>query len=444
MRFPDSCHTVILACVRCAAGGGLRQRVPWLLAAFVALTATLLTGCRSGSSHNTLPATVTSIIVGYSYTGSGPDADTCRGQRAGYELWAATVNKAGGVTAGKRRLPVHLVGYDDGGNAAQAAQNAERLVLQDGANVLLGPCDPATSLAVATVAARYQRLLIVTAPFADQTLAREYPTVVDVAPTAARDALPAVTMLAGQSPRPRLAVLWADDQPAQAIGQAAVTAAQHGGLTVDVTGVYPTGAMSFGDQVARIQSGGDAAVLIAGHPAEAAALRAALASAGAAPRVFIVAPEDGWESVVPTLGAAGEGAYVLAPWPGALAAPAEPLFGSPATFAAAFRAANGYPPTAPAALATAGGEALDAAIAGSGAIDGAALRGWFNHGGTTATVAGSLPIAADAGASSLQRIVGGALVPVNAPAAPSPAGTPVPTPFATPIAAPPRRATPGG
>jgi branched-chain amino acid transport system substrate-binding protein len=421
----------------------MKRRWSRLPAPLAALLVVVLTACSGGSARNTLPAGVSAINVGYSYTGSGPTAAACNGQRAGYELWAATVNKAGGIALGKRRLPVQLTGYDDGGNAAQAAQNAERLVLHDGVDVLLGPCDAAESAAVATVTAHYQRLLVVTAPFADSTLARAYRTVVTVAPTAVQYPLAATALLARQSPPPRLAVLWADDQPSKAIGQAAVTASLKAGLTVDTIGAYPTGAADFSAQATRIASAGDAALLIAGRPAEAAALRSALTAAGVSPRFFILAAGEGWEALPTALGAAGEGVFALTPWPGALATPADPLFGSPASYAAAFAAQNGYPPTALAALATAGGEVLDAAISSTDAVDGAALRAWFNHGGTTATVAGTVRVAVDAGNSSLLQIVGGRLVPVSGPP-PSPTTTPGPTPFITPIAAPARGSTPGG
>src|SRR6185437_12986825 len=120
-------------------------------AAMLAACLALCTAC-AGAKPGGLPASVTSIVVGFSYTGSGPDAGDCRTMRSGYELWAATVNHAGGLAIGKRRVPVQLQGYDDAGNAAQSARNAERLLTQDGAALLLGPCGAATTQAVATVA----------------------------------------------------------------------------------------------------------------------------------------------------------------------------------------------------------------------------------------------------------------------------------------------------
>jgi branched-chain amino acid transport system substrate-binding protein len=403
-------------------------------AAVLAACVALCTACGGGAKDGGLPASVTSIVAGFSYTGSGPAAGDCRAVRSGYELWAVTVNHAGGLAIGERRVSVELKGYDDAGNAAQAARNAERLLTQDGSALLLGPCGVATTQAVATVAEQYGRLLIVTAPYADATLAHGYSNVVDVAPTLAAAGAAATGYLAALSPRPRVAVLWADDQPARGLGAAIVAAARKSGLAVDPLGGYPPGATDFSAQVAQLQAEAGAAVLIAGRPAEAAALRSALAGAQYSPSAFIVAPTQSYDDVAAAFGPAGTGAMLLAPRAPLDATSSEPLFGNYARFASAFSNAAGYQPGALGTLAVAGGELAGAALSGAQSLDNSALRGWFARGGHLPTVAGALPIAVAGGGASVQSIAGGAL--------PAPRGAGSPVPYGTPVATPARRAAP--
>lgn len=403
-----------------------RRRQP--LATLLLLCALLCAACgRSRSSRAVLP-TSAPIVIGFSYTGSGPAAAGCRGVRDGYQLWSDTVNRAGGIVIGGRRFSVSLIGYDDGGSALQAAVNAERLLTQDGAALLLGPCGGAPTAAVATVVERYGRLLVVTAPYADATLARGYRFVVDVAATTTNAADTAATYLAALSPRPRLAVLWSGSQPAQLLGAAIVASAGKNGLTVDPIGAYPPGTTDLSAQVARLRSGADTAALIVGQPAEAVALRSALATSAGSAVAFVAAPVGGDDLAATAFGQAGTGVALLLPWSPLDAATNEPLFGSYAHFAAAFSAASGYQPGSLATLAVAGGELAGEAISGAQSLDGGALRAWFAHGGHVATVAGALTIAIASGVASVQSLSNAVPPPARGAATPASRDTPSATP----------------
>lgn len=51
--------------------------------------------------------------------------------KRGYDLWADTVNEAGGVAIGGKRYKVQLVYGDDQSSPATAAIAAERLIIQE-------------------------------------------------------------------------------------------------------------------------------------------------------------------------------------------------------------------------------------------------------------------------------------------------------------------------
>ena len=79
----------------------------------------------------------------------------------GVTAWVEDVNKHGGLKlrARSRPLPLHLRHYDDQSRAQIAATLAEKLIVDDGVQLLLGPYSSVLTLAVAPVAERYGRVL---------------------------------------------------------------------------------------------------------------------------------------------------------------------------------------------------------------------------------------------------------------------------------------------
>lgn len=391
-------------------------------ALLVVVTALTAAAC-SGGQKNTvppIPPTKTQVVVGFSYSGSGAAAQACRSLADGYQLWADTVNAKGGLRVGARTLPVALRSYDDAGNAASAAGNAERLITQDNVDLLLGPCGQSLTDAVATVAERYRRVLMVTQPAAGATLARRYGFIFDVSPAAAQFPVPAIAYLAARTPKPRLAVLWADDATSEAAGNQAATLANAAGLSVDVIGKYPTGTPDFAMHAARIAADGATAVLLAGASPDAATLLAALQQSNAPAVTLLVAPPDGWEALPGALPAASADVFEVLPWAGPAAAYNDPLFGGPMAYAAAFASATGHTPNVRAALATAGAEVLGDAVVQARSLDQEALRTALAQLSTT-TVAGAFHAAADGGNAGgvmvLARVAHGALAVVYPPPA---------------------------
>lgn len=77
-------------------------------------------------------------------------------QRRGYELWAETVNAAGGLKIGADRVKVEIVYADYQSNTPRAVQLAERLITQDRCPVLFGAMGSGAAKAASSVAERYK------------------------------------------------------------------------------------------------------------------------------------------------------------------------------------------------------------------------------------------------------------------------------------------------
>ena len=78
---------------------------------------------------------------------------------AGLRVWAADVNRCGGLRAGGRQSPVEIVWRDDGSRRARARAITQRLIDTDGADILIGPYSAVLTNAAAEVAQARGRLL---------------------------------------------------------------------------------------------------------------------------------------------------------------------------------------------------------------------------------------------------------------------------------------------
>lgn len=78
---------------------------------------------------------------------------------AGLQAWAEAANHRGGVSVGGRMRPVELLWRDDRSRRDGVQQATERLIVDDAADVLIGPYSAVLSLAAAEVSRRHRKLL---------------------------------------------------------------------------------------------------------------------------------------------------------------------------------------------------------------------------------------------------------------------------------------------
>ncbi|MBW8267955.1 amino acid ABC transporter substrate-binding protein [Caldovatus aquaticus] len=93
------------------------------------------------------------VRIGYSISKTGPNAGGANTTTLpNYQLWARTVNEAGGLRLpdGQRR-PIELIEYDDRSQSEEAVRNVDRLINQDRADLVLPPWGTALNLAVGPV-----------------------------------------------------------------------------------------------------------------------------------------------------------------------------------------------------------------------------------------------------------------------------------------------------
>jgi branched-chain amino acid transport system substrate-binding protein len=120
-------------------------------AAFLAAAAMVVSGCSSSSSSSSAAPTATPLKIGISLSLTGDFADPGTAAKKGYELWAADVNKRGGVLG--RHVQLKIV--NDASSPDQVVTNYTNLISQDKVDLVFGPFSSLLTIPASRVALRY-------------------------------------------------------------------------------------------------------------------------------------------------------------------------------------------------------------------------------------------------------------------------------------------------
>lgn len=145
-----------------------------LLAATSALALAATLGAASAQDWTSGPITL-GLVTPLSEPG---DARSGEAIRKTAELWAKTVNAAGGIS----KRPVELAVYDDGGKVEVGAQAVERAITEKRASAIVGMWSSSVVLAQMEVAKRYDVPLLTFYSWADDVTGKNYPQVFRIGP----------------------------------------------------------------------------------------------------------------------------------------------------------------------------------------------------------------------------------------------------------------------
>src|SRR5215468_10325504 len=87
---------------------------------------------------------------------SGEDATGGQIAQRGYQMWADTVNKAGGLSIGDKKYKVDLVVQDCKSDPATGADAASRLATEEGVNAMFGAYTSGVQIAMDPICAKYK------------------------------------------------------------------------------------------------------------------------------------------------------------------------------------------------------------------------------------------------------------------------------------------------
>jgi branched-chain amino acid transport system substrate-binding protein len=95
------------------------------------------------------------ITLGAAVSQTGKYSTNGRHTMDGYDLAVERINEMGGVKVGDETYQIRVVYYDDESTPARGAQLAERLINQDGVELMLGPYSSGLTKAIAPVTEKY-------------------------------------------------------------------------------------------------------------------------------------------------------------------------------------------------------------------------------------------------------------------------------------------------
>ncbi|WP_051109350.1 amino acid ABC transporter substrate-binding protein [Promicromonospora sukumoe] len=192
------------------------------------------------------------IVIGVSLPLTGDFAEPGKGVQRGYEAWAKHVNENGGLLGRQ----VELVIVDDQSNADRVASDYERLINQDGVDLVFGPFSTRLVVPAAQVAQDYGFLFVEPAGAAAEVFEQGFDNLFYAAPAIADDHydhLAEYVLALPEDERPKtVAVASMDDPFAQGTAYGLRDKLADAGIEVVVDEVYPPNTTDFSGIAAKI------------------------------------------------------------------------------------------------------------------------------------------------------------------------------------------------
>lgn len=146
------------------------------------------------------------IKIGFISALSGAGIGWGMGMLGGLELAAEDVNNAGGIKIGDTVNTIKVIPYDDKYGGPGAVQAAQRLISQDGVNIIVGPLGSVPMLAIADVT-ESNKVLVLSNSYTTKALSAKKPYTFRLTPTSAEFATPLIGWIAKQRPKLKTAAI---------------------------------------------------------------------------------------------------------------------------------------------------------------------------------------------------------------------------------------------
>jgi branched-chain amino acid transport system substrate-binding protein len=293
---------------------------------------------------------------------SGESATGGQIAQRGYQLWADTVNKAGGLAIGDKKYEVDLIVQDCKSDPATGADATSRLVTEDGVNAIFGAYTSGVQIAMDPICAKYRVPCIAGSA--------ESPKIWKSQPEFTYGVIPAVDTTAARSiqaivdnanPRPATAAVVGANEPfSDNTAEGFRAGAQDAKLNLVHYGLFPPNA-DLAPVAGAVAAQKPDIVAVGGHDVLLVDFVKAMAATGFTPKAIIEHYGITDASFANALGRQADGVMGISVWL-PTASFKDDLFGSAADYAKTFEAQHGSPPDYTAAGCSAAGQVLQAAV----------------------------------------------------------------------------------
>jgi len=240
-----------------------------------------------------MPALAQDVIrIGAPLPITGPLSPEAVKQQRGYDLWAETANKAGGVRVGDRRMRVEIVYVDYQSNTPRAVQAAERLITQDKVNFLFSPFGSGAAKAASTVSEKYQVPTIAATASSAQVYDQGYKYLFGTFTPNDTLTEPLADIVKAQAPGVnRVAILARNDLFPLAIAQEMEKSAKARGMRVVYSEKYAIGTLDHASALTQIKAQAPHWIFATGYTNDLVLMRKQMADLKIeAPIVTMIAP----------------------------------------------------------------------------------------------------------------------------------------------------------
>jgi branched-chain amino acid transport system substrate-binding protein len=314
------------------------------------------------------------ISIGVSVSLTGNFARLGALELTGLQLWAETVNAAGGIASGGRTRPVRLIVLDDQSDPLVSTRLTQRLITEDRVQFLIGPYSSGITQATTAIAERYRVITIAPLANAPVLYHRKFRYLFGVLPLATQYLEGVLDLARTFSPRPvTVAILSPNNIFSLAAASGARDYAEHHGFTLVAYKEYPGSAQDFTGALSQLKSLNPDIVLGTGYLNDSIQMVKQMAQLGFSPRVLGFTIATSVPDFARSLGGLAEGVVGGEWWEPTYRYP-DPVFGSTAAFVEAYQQRYREPATYYAAAGATAGVLLQMAIARAGTLDSDRVR----------------------------------------------------------------------
>ncbi len=310
------------------------------------------------------------IRVGAPLPITGPLSPEAKKQQRGYDLWAETANKAGGVKVGARRMKVEIVYVDYQSNTPRAVQAAEKLITQDKVNFLFSPFGSGAAKAASSVSEKYQVPTIAATASSSQVYNQGYKFLFGTFTPNETLTEPLSDIVGKQaSGVKRVAILARNDLFPLAIAKEMENSAKKRGLSVVYFEKYAIGTLDHASALSQMKAQSPHWIFATGYTNDLILLRKQMADQRIEAPVVTMIAAPAYQDWIDGTGKLSENVTSAAWWHPAVRYTGKDVFGSSANYVKAFKAKYGALPDYAEASASAAGAILQLAIEKAGSID---------------------------------------------------------------------------
>ncbi|MDB5839639.1 MAG: Extracellular ligand-binding receptor [Herminiimonas sp.] len=329
------------------------------------------------AASGAMPAQAASKVVkvGAALPLTGPLSPEGTRQRNGFQLWADTVNAAGGIKAGGDVYKVEIIYVDYQSNTPRAVQAAERLITQDKVDFLFAPFGSGAVKAVSAVTEKYGVPMLAPNAASEQVYDQGFKYLFGVFTPNRTLTEPVAELVSKQHPSiKKLAILARNDLFPLAIAEEMQKSAKARGIEVVYFEKYAIGTVDFGSALTKLRSTSPDWVFVSGYTNDMILARKQLVEQGVSGKLLTMVVGALDPAFTKGVGNQSDNVTTFAWWDSHANYKGADIFGSSERFVKLYQAKYGEAPEYSAAGSSACGAILQLAIEKAGGVDRVKVR----------------------------------------------------------------------